>query len=154
MTDAYTSKDIVKVKDYRGEFILSDFANASVIETTAENELSSLTTGYNGNGLGAHNEPGRQRVANIRLVKASGDDKRFNENYTLWKNRDSRFRPLEISFTKNIAHEDGSITLDTLYCYFGLPAGQPSQVDNTEGDTEQVVSAYSIRFANHDRVLK
>lgn len=154
MTDAYTSKDIVKVKDYNGEFILSDLANANVTEITADNELSTVTTGYNGNGLGAHNEPGRQRMATIRLVKASGDDKRFNENYTLWKNRDRRFKPLQISFTKNIAHGDGSETQDTLYCYFGLPSGQPSQAQNTEGDTEQVVSVYTVRFANNDRVLK
>ena len=154
MTDAYTSKDIVKIEDYRGEWVLTDFANATVTEFGPDNDLSSLTTGYNGNGLGAHNEPGRQRTGTLRLVKASSDDKRINENYTLWKNRDSKFRPLKASFTKRIAHEDGSITEDTLYCYFGLPAGQPVQANNTEGDTEQVVSVYTIKFANHDRVLK
>lgn len=152
--DAYTSKDILKFEDYNGEWIISDLANATVTEFSGDNELSTITTGYNGNGLGAHNEPGRQRLATIRLVKASDDDKRLNENYTLWKNRDSRFRPLKASFTKNIAHSDGSLANDTLYCYFGLPTGQPSQANNTEGDTEQVVSVYTIRFADNDRVLK
>lgn len=154
MSDAYTAKDIIKIEDYQGEWILSDLASANVTEFAADNELSTTTTGYNGNGLGAHNEPGRQRMGTLRLVKASGDDKRLNENYTLWKNRDSNFKPLKASFTKRIAHGDGSITEDTLYCYFGLPTGQPGQLNNTEGDTEQVVSAYTIRFANHERVLR
>lgn len=152
--DAYTAKDILKFEDYNGEWIISDLANATVVELAADTELSTITTGYNGNGLGAHNEPGRQRLATLRLVKASGDDKRLNENYTLWKNRDSNFKPLKASFTKQIAHSDGSISTDTLYCYFGLPSGQPGASQNTEGDTEQVVSVYTIRFADHDRVIK
>lgn len=153
MSDVYTAADTIVCEDYNGKWVLADFAGGAVAELTAPNDISSTTTGYNGNSLGAHNEPGRQRECTLRLVKASNDDKRLNENYNLWKNRDIRFRPLKMSFTKNMAHGDGSFTKDTVDCFFGLPSGQPTQVTNTEGDTEQDVSVYMLRFGNSDRSL-
>lgn len=151
MVDSYTSSDVLQITDYQGEFILSDFADGTVAELAAPNELATVTTGYNGNGLGAHNEPGRQRTLTIRLVKASGDDKRLNESYELWKQRDIRFKPLKGVFTKNISHSDGSVTHDTVECYFGLPTGVPSQSTDTTGNVEQVVSIYTLTFANYKR---
>lgn len=151
--DSYTSKDIIVVEDYSGDWILSDFADGTVAELTAPNELSTITTGYNGNSLGSHNEPGRQRELNLRLVKGSNDDKRLNKAYNMWKNRDLRFRPLKMSFTKNVAHTDGSVTVDTVECFFGLPTGQPSQMQDTAGNTEQVISIYTIRFGNSERSM-
>ena len=151
--DAYTAKDVIVCEDYSGNWILSDFADGTVAELAAPNELSTITTGYNGNSLGSHNEPGRQRELTLRLVKGSGDDKRFNKNYNMWKNRDLRFRPLKMTFTKNVAHGDGSVTNDTVECFFGLPTGQPGQMQDTAGNTEQVISIYSIRFGNSERSM-
>lgn len=151
--NAYTANDTFIVKDYQGEFILSDLADGTVAELSAPNELSATTTGYNGNSLGAHNEPGRQRECTLRIVKGSGDDKRLNKAYNMWKNRDMRFKPLEMTFVKNIGHGDGSITKDTVECYFGLPAGQPTPMTDTTGNTEQVVSIYMLRFGNSERSM-
>lgn len=153
MADAYTGQDLVQFEDFNGEWTLADFADGVVAELTAPNELSTIVTGYNGNGLGSHNEPGRQRVLNIRLIKASYDDKRFNETYELWKNRDVRFKPFKATFTKNVSHSDGSVTNDKTECYFGLPAGVPVTMVDTAGSTEQVVSVYSITFADFKRVI-
>ena len=151
--DSYTATDIITCEDYQGKWILSDFATGNVAELSAPNEMSTTSTGYNGNSLGAHNEPGRQRELTLQLVKAGNDDKRFNKNYNMWKNRDLRFKPLKMTFTKNVAHGDGKVSKDTVTCYFGLPAGQPIQSMNTEGDTAQVVSEYSIRFGNSERSI-
>ena len=153
MVDSYTASDTIICEDYQGEWVLSDYADGTVAQLTAPNNLSITSTGSNGNSLGAHNEPGRQREATIRLVKASGDDKRFNENYNLWKNRDSRFRPLTMRFTKNVAHSDGSVTRDTVECYFGLPGDQPEQTTDVAGSTDQVASVYMWRFGNSERTL-
>ena len=151
--DSYTANDIIVATDHSGDWVLSDFADDTVAELSAPNELSTMTTGYNGNSLGAHNEPGRQRDLTIRIVKGSEDDKRINSNYNLWKNRDRRFRPLTMTFTKNVAHEDGSVTNDKVSCYFGLPTGQPTQMSDMAGNTEQVVSIYTIRFGNSERSM-
>lgn len=151
--DAYTAKDVIVCEDYSGDWILSDFADGTVAELAAPNELSTITTGYNGNSLGSHNEPGRQRDLTLRLVKGSNDDKRLNKAYNMWKNRDMRFRPLKMSFTKYVAHSDDSITVDTVECFFGLPAGQPGQMHDTAGNNEQVISIYSIRFGNSERSM-
>lgn len=153
MADAYTSLDTISLTDYQGDFILSDFADGTVAELSAPNELSTVTTGYNGNGLGAHNEPGRQRTLTLRLVKASRDDKRLNETLELWKKRDIRFRPIKAVFTKNIGHSDGSLTADTTECYFGLPTAVPSTMSDTTGNVEQVVSVYSFMFADYKRIV-
>lgn len=151
--DSYTANDVIICEDYNGEWVLSDFADGTVAELAAPNELSTTQTGYNGNSLSAHNEPGRQRELTLRIVKAGSDDKRFNENYNLWKNRDSRYKPLTMRFTKNVGHGDGSITRDTVECYAGFPAGQPGQTMDVAGATDQVVSVYMIRFANSERSL-
>lgn len=151
--DAYTAQDIIIVKDYQGEWILSDLADGTVAELTAPNELSTTTTGYNGNSLTSHNEPGRQRECTLRIVKGSGDDKRLNKNYNMWKNRNLLFQPLKITFTKNIGHGDGTITKDTVECFAGFPAGQPSQSMVMDGNTEQVVSIYMLRFGNSERSM-
>lgn len=151
--DSYTAQDILVATDHTGDWVLSDFADGTVAELSAPNELSQMTTGYNGNSLAAHNEPGRQRELTLRLVKGSSDDKRFNQFYTFWKNRDLRFRPLTMSFTKNVAHGDGSITNDKVSCFAGYPAGQPTQMSDMAGNTEQVVSVYMIRFGNSERSM-
>lgn len=153
MADAYTSKDVIQLKDYRGKWTLSDFADGQVAQLSAPNELATVTTGWNGNCLGAHNEPGRQRTLEIRIVKASSDDKRLNENYELWKERSMKFKPLEGEFTKNIGHSDGNITHDTVQCFFGLPTGIPVPMTDTTGNTEQDVSVYTITFGNYKRVI-
>lgn len=103
--------------------------------------------------MGSHNEPGRQRECTLRIVKAGSDDKRLNKNYNMWKNRDIRFKPLKMRFTKNVGHSDGRLTKDTVECFFGLPAGQPTQSMVMDGNTEQVVSIYMIRFGNSERSL-
>ena len=54
-----------------------------------------------------------------------------------------------MSFTKHVAHSDGTVTKDTVECYFGLPSGQPTQ----EGDVEQAISVYVIRFGNSERSM-
>ena len=153
MADAYTAQDTLQLTDFRGEFTLSDFAEGTVAELAANNELATVTTGYNGNGLGAHNEPGRQRVLTLRLVKASEDDKRLNETFELWKKRDMRFKPIKCNFTKNVAHSDGNVTHDTIECYFGLPTGVPAVSTDTTGNVEQVVSIYTFTFADYKRIV-
>lgn len=151
--DSYTASDTIVCTDNSGDWVLSDLADGTVAELSAPNELSTTTTGFNGNSLGSHNEPGRQRECTLRVVKGSGDDKRLNKNYNLWKNRDLRFRPLSMTFTKNVAHSDGSMTKDTVECFFGLPSGQLVQMQDTAGNTEQVVSVYMIRFGNSERSM-
>ena len=153
MPSVYTSVDTICLEDYNGKWILTDLADGVVAELNAPNELSTMTTGYNGNSLGSHNEPGRQRELTLRLVKGSSDDKRLNANYNLWKDRSDSFLPLKGFFTKLIKNEAGSNTLDTVECYFGLPTGQPTQSSVMDGNTEQVVSIYTIRFGNSKRVM-
>lgn len=153
MTDAYTGKDTICLEDFNGKWVLNGLADGTVAELSAPNELSATTTGYNGNSLGSHNEPGRQRELTLRLVKGCLDDKRLNTNYNLWKDRSDSFIPLKGFFTKLIKNESGANVLDTVECYFGLPAGQPTQQTIVDGNTEQVVSVYTIRFGNSRRIM-
>ena len=151
--DAYTGQDTIVVEDYDGKFTLSDFADGTVAEVTAPNEASTTNTGYNGNSLGAHNEPGRQRQVTLRVVKGSDDDKRLNTSYTLWQNKDLRFKPLKMDFTKRVSHSDGSVTNETQQCFFGLPVNPPVPMVDTTVNTDQVVSVYTFRFGNSKRTL-
>ena len=75
------------------------------------------------------------------------------KTFELWKKRDMRFKPLKMSFTKNITHSDGNVTHDTVECYFGLPTGVPVQSIDTTGNVEQVVSVYTLTFADYKRLV-
>lgn len=151
--DAYTGKDTIIVNDYMGEFVLSDLADGVCAELVANNDLSSTSTGFNGNSLGAHNEPGRQRELTLRLVKGSEDEKRLNKSYNFWKQRNPLFRPFTMKFIKRVEHGDGNATEDTVKCYFGLPSGQPGHTADTTGNTDQVVAVYMIRFGNSEHSM-
>lgn len=153
MADAYTGQDTIILEDYNGKWVLTGLGKGTVAELNAPNELGTVDTGYNGNSLGSHNEPGRQRELTLRLVKGCSDDKRLNNNYNLWKDRSDSFVPLRGYFTKLIKNAYGANTYDTVECYFGLPSGQPTQQTVTDGNTDQVESVYVIKFGNSKRVM-
>lgn len=151
MSSVYTAQDTILFTDHKGEFTVTDLATGNVAEITAPNEMATVSTGFNGNSLLAHNEPGRQRQLVLRVVKGSGDDKRLNSWLLGWQNRSLLWKPANATLTKNLVNEQGKSFEDTYELMSGAPTGAPVTTVNTEGDIEQVVSVYTILFANNNR---
>lgn len=146
--DAYTGSDIL---DVDGELI-TDVADGDVVTITYPNELTGMKTGKNGNSVAVHNEMGREADVTIRVIKGSRDDKRLNSKVTAWKNRLDSFEPMTATFTKVIT-VDGGVANEVTSLRFGIPMKPVETKENVEGDTEQAIAVYTIRFADSDRAL-
>ena len=132
---------------------ITDTADGDIAAITFPNDLFSVKTGKGGNSLFARNESGRQAELTLRVLRGSGDDKFLQAKFLL-----DEFLPANIvlcfgSASKKVAHGNGTYTNDTYLLQGGVLARPVEMKANVEGDTEQAVSVYAIRFANHVRTV-
>lgn len=135
--------------------VIVDFADANCAELTFPNEIGNIKTGKNGNSIYSLNTSGRQAELKIRLLRAGADDKFLNG---LLANQQLDFAGTALligSFVKRIGDGSGkNIASDTYVLQGGIFIKIPEGRTNVEGETEQSVSIYTIRFANAQRVIQ
>jgi hypothetical protein len=133
--------------------ILADFADGNYGELTFPNEIASVKTGKNGNSIYALNETGRQSELKIRLIRGSSDDKFMNG---LIANQQANFAGFVLmigQLIKKIGDGLGNVGNDTYLMSGGIFTKQVEAKANAEGDSEQSVSIYTIKFSNNPRVI-
>lgn len=131
----------------------ADFADGTVVDLTFPNDIAMVKTGKNGNSIYGLNETGKQCEMKIRLIRGSSDDKFLNG---LLQNQQSNFAgfPLLIGqFIKKIGNGQGSVTSDTYITSGGVFTKQVEGKSNVEGDSEQSVAIYTIKFSNAPRAI-
>ena len=133
--------------------ILSDLADADSGSITFPNELASVKTGKNGNAIFAFNESGRQCDLSLRIVKGSPDDKFFNNFLSIQSSNFSGTLLLEGELIKRVGDGKGNITNDTYILTNGIISKNVDTKTNSDGDIEQSVSIYSLKFATAPRVI-
>ena len=148
-TVALTGSDTIKILDR----VLNDFADGTVAQITIPNELTAVKTGKNGNAIFAFNEMGKQAELQLRLIRGSSDDKYLNALLNTMRNDFSSFVLLTCEFVKNIGDGEGGITPDTGILTGGVFQKQPEMQDNVEGDTEQAVAIYALKFSGMVRSI-
>lgn len=132
---------------------LADLADGDAVKLTFPNEIASVKTGKNGNSIYGLNETGKQAQLEIRLIRGSADDKFLNN---LMAQQQANFAgfPLMIGqFIKKIGDGAGNIASDTYITSGGVFVKQIEAKSNVEGDSEQSVSIYTLKFSNSPRVL-
>lgn len=144
-----TGNDVIKINNR----IFSDLADADAVTLTFPNDLAVVKTGKNGNAIYAKNETGNQAEVVIRVLRGSSDDKYLNNELNMMKNDFSGYVLLNGEFIKKIGDGQGNITNDTYLCTGGVPSKQVEAKSSAEGDTEQSVSVYTIRFAVCERTI-
>lgn len=133
--------------------ILADLADGNAVELTYPNEIANVKTGKNGNSIYGLNETGRQCEVKIRLIRGSADDKYMNGLLT---QQQANFAGTTLAigeFIKKIGDGAGSVNSDTYILSGGIFTKQIEAKMNVEGDSEQSVSIYSMKFANAPRVV-
>lgn len=133
--------------------ILADFADGNVAELDFPNDIAVVKTGKDGNSIYGLNETGKQADVKVRLIRGSADDKFLNG---LLANQQQNFAgfPLMIGeFVKKIGDGAGNIKSDTYIMSGGIFVKQVPAKSNVEGDSEQSVSIYSLKFSNAPRVI-
>jgi hypothetical protein len=130
-----------------------DLAEGNVVDLTFPTDIANVKTGKNGNSIYGLNETGKQCEVKIRVLRGSDDDKFLNN---LLRQQQSGFQsfPLLIgSFIKYIGDGTGSFTTDTYVMSGGVFTKIPEAKSNVEGDTEQSVCIYTMKFSNAPRSI-
>jgi hypothetical protein len=133
--------------------ILSDLADGNVVELTFPNDIANVKTGKNGNSIYGLNETGKQCEVKIRLVRGSADDKWANG---LLANQQLAFEATALmigQFIKKIGDGAGNVKNDTYIMSGGIFTKQVEAKSNVEGESEQSVSIYTLKFSNAPRVI-
>lgn len=148
-TVAMSGLDTIKINNR----ILADLADADAVALTFPNEIASVKTGKNGNSLFSANETGRQAEVAIRVVRGSSDDKFLNNLLSQQIANFAGFILMTGEFVKRIGDGLGSVASDTYINSGGVFSKQVEAKSNAEGDSEQSVSIYTIKFSNSPRVI-
>ena len=149
MTIALTGNDSIIIDGLP----LVDLANGDVGTLTFPNDITSATTGKNGNSIIALNETGKIAELSIRVLRGSSDDKTLNSKFKTMEADLPSFTLLTGSIVKRIGDGISNVVEDTYALSGGSFSKRVETTSNVEGDIEQGVSIYNIRFTNSSRNL-
>jgi hypothetical protein len=149
MTIALTGNDSIIIDGLP----LVDLANGDVGTLTFPNDITSATTGKNGNSIIALNETGKIAELSIRVLRGSSDDKTLNSKFKTMEADLPSFTLLTGSIVKRIGDGISNVVDDTYALSGGTFSKRVETTSNVEGDIEQGVSVYNIRFTNSSRNL-
>lgn len=133
--------------------IFADLADQNCVELTFPNDIAAVKTGKNGNSIYGLNETGRQCEVKMRLVRGSADDKFMNALLAQQQANFSGTVLLIGQFIKKIGDGLGNIASDTYIMSGGVFTKQVPGKTNTDGDSEQSISEYMMKFTNAPRVI-
>lgn len=140
-------KDTIKV-DGRILFDMADSDNATL---TFPNELMAVKTGKDGNSLYAFNETGRQCDLTLRVIRGGPSDKYLDSRMQEIIQDAPSFVLMNAHITKRIGDGRGSVGNDVYVLDGGVITKQVETKVNVEGDTEQALSVYTMKFTNSNR---
>lgn len=133
--------------------LLSDLADGNVVEMTFPNDIAQVKTGKNGNSIYGLNESGKQCEVKLRVIRGSSDDKFLNNLLAGQQGNFAGTTLLVGSFVKQIGDGVGNIASDTYIMSGGVFTKIPEAKSNVEGDTEQSIAMYTIKFSNAPRII-
>lgn len=133
--------------------VLADLADGEVAVLSFPTDIANVKTGKNGNSIYGLNETGKQADLKIRVIRGSADDK-FLNNLLVQQQANFAGTILLIGqFVKKIGDGAGNIASDTYIMSGGVFTKQVEAKSHVEGDTEQSVSIYQIKFSNAPRAI-
>jgi len=148
-TVALSGSDTITLNNH----IFADLADGNCVDLTFPNEIASVKTGKNGNSIYGFNESGKQCDVKMRIIRGSDDDKFLNGLLAQQQLNFAGTVLLIGQFIKKIGDGAGNITSDTYVMSGGVFVKQIEGKTNVEGDVEQSIAMYSIRFSNAPRAI-
>lgn len=128
--------------------ILSDLADGNAVELTFPNEIANVKIGKNGNAIYGLNTTGQMAESKLRVMRGSSDDRYLNNLLSIQQNNFNAFILMTGEFIKSMGDGKGNIVSDIYVLSGGVFNKMPEAKTNVEGDTEQSVTIYTIRWAN------
>lgn len=133
--------------------VLTNFGDADNASLAFPNELATVKTGKNGNAIFALNEMGRQADVILRLIRGSRDDIFLNGLLAAQRLDFAAFVLMTGQFVKRVGNGAGAVASDTYLMQGGIFSKQVETKSNVEGDTEQSLSIYNLKFAQAIRSI-
>jgi hypothetical protein len=133
--------------------VLNDLADGNCVELTFPNDIANVKTGKNGNSIYGLNTTGFQAEVKVRVVRGSSDDKFLNSLLVAQNSNFAGFPLMIGNFVKKLGDGSGNITNDTYVMSGGIFTKPVEGKNNVEGDTEQSISMYSLKFSNAPRAV-
>lgn len=133
--------------------IFADLADGNVAELTFPNDIATVKTGKDGNSIYGLNETGKQSELKLRLIRGSADDKFLNGLLANQQQNFAGFPLMAGQFIKKIGDGVGNIKSDTYIMSGGVFTKPVEAKSNVEGESEQSVSIYTLKFSNSPRVI-
>lgn len=146
---ASSGNDSLTINNY----IFQGLADGNVVELTFPNDIAAVKIGKNGNALFALNQSGIMADMTMRVIRGSADDQFLLGLQTNQQNNFSGTILMQGSFVKSMGDGSGNLTSDTYVLGAGVFSKLTEAKSNVEGDTEQSVSIYHLKFAQAARVI-
>lgn len=148
-TVSMTGQDTINLNNR----VFADLADGNCVEMTFPNDIASIKTGKNGNSLYAFNASGKQCEVKIRTIRGSADDKFLNNLFIQQQSNFAGFVLMIGQFIKKVGDGQGNIASDTYIMSGGVFTKGIEAKSNVDGDTDQSVSVWTIKFSNAPRIL-
>ena len=148
-TQSLTGNDTISIDGIP----LVDLGDGDVGALTYPNELVGVKTGKNGNSIFALNETGDQADLVIRVLRGSKDDKTLNSRLVSMKADFAGFITITGQVIKKVGDGLGNVTNDIYDLSGGVFSKRVETVSNVEGNTDQSLAIYNIKFTNSPRSL-
>lgn len=132
---------------------LLNLADGDNSQLTHPNELMTVKTGKNGNTVYAYNASGQQGEMLLRIVRGSSDDRYLNAISKRMQIDPASFILMTGKFVKRAGNGIGLVTNDTYILVGGVFFKQVDATSNAEGNTDQAIAVYSIRWGNVLRAI-
>jgi hypothetical protein len=149
MITRLTGNDTIKINSR----LITDIGAGEVAKITYEADVVSLKVGKNGNTIYAKNEAGNQATMELHVIRGSGDDKFLNGQLQAYLADPAGYILMNAELIKVLGDGAGSITRDIYVLTGGVISKPVEAVVNVEGDTEQAMSLYVMKFAIAPRAI-
>ena len=131
--------------------VLTNFADADNGTVSFPNDIAAVKTGKNGNAIFAENKMGLQAETTLRLIRGAADDVYLNDLLAQQLQDFAAFVLMTGQFVKRVGDGQGNIQNDTYLLAGGVFVKQPEAKSNAEGDTEQSLTIWHLKFSNVGR---
>lgn len=130
-----------------------DLGTGDVAVLTFPNNIADVKTGKDGNSIYGLNESGKQADFVLRVLRGSSDDKFLQNLLTQQQLNFAGFILMTGEFVKQIGDGLGNIASDTYIVSGGVFTKPVEAKMNVEGDSQQSIAEYHIKFSNAPRVI-
>ncbi len=133
--------------------VFANFADGDISVISFPNMKADSKTGKNGNGIISQNQMGKNATMVLRLLRGSADDQFLNNLLLTADNNFAGQTLLTGTFVKTLGNGAGTIISDNYTLSGGFFEKNIEVKENVEGQTDQGVSVYNLKFITCIRAI-